>query len=115
MDQSPDPVAALCAQLQVLRVCAPEEAERLVAGARQGSDIGAELSRLLLRLDMAVVSDTDRSAPVGPAMIGGFGRHAVHEHFRCPAERCSRVQARRPAAPAPVCHLEGVPMRLTRS
>jgi hypothetical protein len=115
MDQSTDPVSALCAQLQVLRVCAPEEAERLVAGAREGRDIAAELFRLLLRLDLAVAPDTDRSVPVGPAVIGGFGRHAVHERFRCPAERCSRVQARRPAAPAPICHLEGVPMRLTRS
>ncbi|QFQ99438.1 hypothetical protein F9278_28490 [Streptomyces phaeolivaceus] len=110
-----DAVGVLCAQLPVLRRCDPEKAEQLAADARAGRDFGSQLSRLLLQMELPGTADTERSGLGGPALVGGFGRHSAHEVFRCPGDRCARVQARRPAAPAPVCHLEDAPLRLTRS
>ncbi|MFD3374644.1 MULTISPECIES: hypothetical protein [unclassified Streptomyces] len=107
-------VADLCAHLDLLRRFAPREAEQLVSDALAGHDVGQELADLLLRLEIPETADADRSSPVGPALVGGFGRHSAHEVFRCPGGRCSRAHARLPAAPAPVCHLQGSPLRLTR-
>lgn len=102
--------AKLCAGLGVLRQGDPAVVDQLVSRAREGEDVGAELTELFRRLGVPEPDPLVRSGLSGGLPGIGAG-HYVPEFFVCPADRCVRTEPRRPGVATPRCGLDGTKLR----